>query len=170
MTITGSEIMERLKFATRTIYLRSETQRDTLIQLARNLPLDKEKPLEIVVREKQKARCLDANSLMWAGPLKDISEQALFAGKKYSAEVWHHYFKCEFLPEPDFCDADLVKDGYKKWEVAPDGTRVLVGSTSDLTKRGFALYLTEIEAFGANLGVMYSFILPRLRLSARILA
>lgn len=146
--------MNRQKFATRTILLKGETQRDTLIQLARNLPLDKENPLEIVVREKQKGRGLDANALMWAGALKDISEQAWFGGKKYSAEVWHHYFKVQFLPEQ--AEEGITKEGYRKWETAPNGDRVPVGSTGDLTKKGFALYLTELEAYGANLGVMYS--------------
>lgn len=148
----------RQKFPTRTIYLVGETQRDTLIQLARNLPLDKVNPLEIVVREKQKVRGLDANGRMWAGPLADIAEQAWMGGRKYSAEVWHHYFKTEFLPDFEFKDFDptIAKEGYGKWDYAPNGERVLVGSTTQLTVKGFALYLLEVEAFGANLGVQFS--------------
>jgi hypothetical protein len=33
---------------------------------------------------------------------------------------------------------------------------MLVGSTTQLTKPGFALYLTQVEAFGGNMGVEFS--------------
>jgi hypothetical protein len=145
--------MNREKFTTRTILLRADQQRDIATALINNLPLDASDPLEIVVREQVKARKPDQNSLMWSGPLRDIAEQAYAAGRTYSAEIWHEHFKREYLPE-EF-DPELCKEGYRKWDYTPGGERVMVGSTTQLTVRGFALYLQQVEAFGANLGVQY---------------
>ncbi len=91
---------------------------------------------------------------MWAGPLRDIAEQAWIEGRQHSAEVWHEYFKRELLPE-EF-DPERCKENYAKWAYDPGGERVLIGSTTQLTVKGFAEYLTAIEAFGAALGVMFS--------------
>lgn len=145
---------ERSKFQERKLYLVSDIQRETILNLVRNLPADSVRPLEIVVREKTKTRGLDANARMWVGPLRDIAEQAWVGGRSYTAEVWHEHFKKEFLPE-EF-DAELTKEGYSKWDYTPGGDRVLVGSTTQLTVKGFAQYMTQVEAFGANLGVEFS--------------
>lgn len=143
----------REKFTTRTIRLVGATQFDTVISLLHHLPIDEKNPLEIVIREQVKTRKLDANAAMWAGPLRDIAEQAWSGGRQYSAEVWHEFMKQRFLYE-EF-DSELTKEGYLKWDFAPDGTRILVGSTTQLTVKGFALYLQQIEAFGASLGVQF---------------
>jgi hypothetical protein len=74
-------------------------------------------------------------------------------GRQYSALIWHEYFKEKFLP--DFPDPKLVKEGYRKYEETPDGKRVLVGSTSKLTKLGFSNYMEQIYAYGADLGVRF---------------
>lgn len=142
-----------VNFQRRIIYLRGEEQRATLLALVRNLPLDAEKPLQVTIEEFRQPRKLDQNALMWAGPLKDISEQGYLEGKRFSPEAWHELFKREFLPE-EF-DPVLCRDSYKKWEYTPDGQRVLVGSTSMLTVKGMAQHITQIEAFGASLGVQY---------------
>lgn len=140
--------MSRPKFQTRKILLRSEVQRDNLLALIPNLPMDNDKPLEIVIREEVKVRGLDQNALMWVGPLDDIEKQAWVHGRQYSAEVWHEYFKEEFLPE-DY-DEELTKEGYCKWDYGPDGKRRLIGSTKQLTKKGFSQYLNKVEAHAAT--------------------
>lgn len=146
---------ERQPYPTRTILLPSELQRQTALTLLANAPLDPERPLEFVLRERPKARRPDQNALMWAGPLRDIAEQAYVNGRTYTAEVWHEHMKREFLPE-DF-DPVLCKQGYRKWDMNPRGERVLVGSTTELTVRGFALYLHEVEAYAqTELGVQFS--------------
>lgn len=147
-------LIMREKFPTKTVYLRTDVQRKTLHAIVDSLPLDAEKPLECIFREEQKRRRLDQNAAMWAGPLRDIAEQAYIQGRTYSAEIWHEHFKEQFLPE-DF-DAELCKEGYRKWDFTPAGKRVLIGSTTQLTIKGFALYLQQVEAFGANLGVQFS--------------
>lgn len=106
------------------------------------------------MREEVKARKPDQNALMWSGPLADIANQAWHNGCQYPAEVWHETYKRLYLPE-EF-DAELCKEGYRKWAIDRDGERVLIGSTTQLTVRGFAQYLEQVIADGAGMGVMFS--------------
>lgn len=152
----------RPPYQTRTIRLLGEIQRGTAEAMLRNAPLDSERPLELMLREEPKARRPDQNAAMWAGPLRDIAEQAWIRGRQFSAEVWHEHFKREYLPENDDPDlypelALLVKnpETYRKWDMTPKGDRVLVGSTTQLTERGFSDYMRQIEADGSDMGVEF---------------
>ena len=146
--------MTRQKFEQRRLLLRGQEQVDRAIALLRTVPLDAAKPLEVLVREEVKGRKLDQNALMWAGPLKDIAEQCWAQQRQYSAEIWHEYFKAQFLPET--YDPDLCKtEHYRKWDYDPGGAPALVGSSTDLTIKGFAQYLEQIHAFGAQMGVEF---------------
>jgi len=144
----------RTEYLTKTIRLIGKLQIDTAINAIQNAPIDSDKPLEVIIREEQKGRSLSANALMWAGPLNDIASQAWVHGRQYSALIWHEYFKEKFLP--DFPDPKQVKEGYRKYEETPDGKRILIGSTQKLTKHGFNLYIENIYAYGADLGVRFS--------------
>ena len=82
-------------------------------------------------------------------------------GRTYSDVIWHEMFKEKFLPDETTFQtpeqrAEMVKEKYRKYDTRPDGKRVLVGSTTELTIKGFAIYLQQVEAFCANLGVIYS--------------
>lgn len=145
--------MPRPPFVKRTIILRDFPIRDRALDLIRNLPIDADKPLQVVVSEYKAPRKLDQNALMWAGPLKNIAEQAWLDGKQFSADCWHHYFKVQLLPE-EF-DPELCLEDYRKWEYDPAGDRILVGSTTRLTKKGMAQHIEAIHAFGASLGVQF---------------
>jgi hypothetical protein len=136
----------------RTIPINGIRAIEAIERLLPNLPLDAN--LECVIRPEQKVRKLSQNAAMWAGPLTDIAKQAWVSGRQHSAKVWHEYFNEQFLPET--FDPELCKDGYRKWDFDPAGARRCVGSTTELTRKGFSLYLLEVEAFGANLGVLYS--------------
>lgn len=126
------------------------------MNLLGHVPIDPVKPLELIVREEQKIRGLDANALMWVGPLKDIAEQGWVDGRQYSDKVWHEYFKQEYLPEDNDPEiAELAKEGYRKWDTTPKGNRILVGSTTDLLRKGFSRYLQQVEAHGAQMGVQF---------------
>jgi len=137
----------------RKFILRDERVRDSLLALVRNLPIDPLRPVEVVAREEVKARKADQNALMWAGPLKDISEQAWLDGRQFTAETWHIYFRRQLLPEE--YDPELCLESYRKWDIDPAGDRVLVGSTTQLTIRGMAQYIEALEAFGSSLGVRF---------------
>lgn len=138
----------------RTFRLIGKSQIEVAINAIQNAPIDSEYPLEVIIRKEQKSRSLNANALMWAGPLNDIAQQAWVHGRQYSALIWHEYFKEKFLPE--FPDPKFTKEGYKKYEETPDGRRVLVGSTSKLTKFGFSNYMEYIYSYGAELGVRFT--------------
>lgn len=125
-----------------------------VIAAVRSAPLDPLRPLQVVIREEPRKRKPDQNALMWSGPLADLAQQAWIEGRQYSAEVWHEFAKKSFLPEEH--DPALTLEGYVKWDVDPAGDRVLVGSTTQLTPRGFSDYLEQLYAFGASLGVRFS--------------
>lgn len=131
----------------------SEEVRERIISAVRHLPIDTLRPIEVVFQEEQTKRKLDQNAMMFAGPLRDIAEQAYLDGRQFSVEVWHEYFKRQLLPES--YDPELCMEHYAKWSVDPAGDRVLVGSTTQLTVRGMAQYIEAIQAFGASLGVEF---------------
>ena len=91
---------KREKVNVPTIYLRTERQRAYAQKVIQEMPLDDENPVEVIVREKPKKRKLSLNDAMWAGPLKDIAEQAWHNNRQYSADEWHEGFKALFLPDP----------------------------------------------------------------------
>jgi hypothetical protein len=143
------------KFKTKTILLAGPVQVQTVLAAVPHLPLG----IEVVFREPVKVRGLDANARMWVGPLKDLAEQAWIGGRQYSAEIWHEHFKALYLPEENDPElADLVKDPetWKKWDYTPSGDRICIGSTTRLTQRGFSIYLEQVHADGAGLGVLFS--------------
>lgn len=145
--------MNRQLYTTRPFLLKTEQVRERLVLAIRNLPIDEVKPLEVVIREQVKQRKLDQQALLFAGPMRDISEQAWFEGRQHSVEVLHEYLKRELLPE-DF-DPELCLDGYVKWDIDPSGNRILIGSTKQLTVKGYSMYLEAVFAFGASLGVQF---------------
>lgn len=144
----------RAQYATRPFRLISQAVRDRVIAAIQNAPMDEARPLEVVIREEPKKRKQDQNSLMFAGPLRDITEQAWVEGRQFTLECWHSYCKGQFLPEA--YDPELTMEGYVKYDIDPAGDRVLVGSTTQLTVKGFAEYLEQIYAFGAALGVQFT--------------
>ena len=143
----------RPKFQQRTFRLVGRQQVDGLLALVRNLPVDAAYPIEVVLREEKRKRNVDQNALYWAGPLRDIAEQAWVSGQQYRAEVWHEFFKREFLPENE---CEMTRDGYRKWAYLPDGPRVLIGSTTHLTVKGMSEYVEQVYAYGASLGVQFT--------------
>lgn len=140
------------------IRLVGTSQRDSLLRIVQNLPLDGS--MECCIRPVRKVRSLPQNALMWAARLKDISQQAWVDGRQFSEEVWHEHLKREYLPEGDEEDlGKLVKDPekYRKWAILPSGERDLVGSTTQLTKYGFSQYMMQVEAWAAQeLGVRFT--------------
>lgn len=146
--------MNRSPFPPRTLVLKDESIRERAIVLIRNLPIDALEPLQIVVSDYKPPRKKSQNDLMWAGPLKDMEQQAYVEGRRFSAEVWHEWAKENFLP--DEFDPEHCREGYVKWTEGPDGKRRMIGSTTMLTKYGMSVYLEQLFAAGANLGVQFS--------------
>lgn len=127
----------------------NDTQRTTLINKLMSIPLDD--PIQVTIGNKTKARGLDQNGLMWKR-IGEISVQGWINKRQYSKECWHKYLKDNEMPE----EVEL-KDGTicSKWIEQIDGSMETI-STTELSARFFAKYITIIEAFGAGLGVMFS--------------
>lgn len=147
-----------MTYPPRTIKLDSQQRKELAIAAINNCPLDQN--LEVVIREQVKARTLDQNAAMFAGVLRDMENQLWVEGRTFSAEVWHEWAKAEYLPDENVEPYihELVKnpDTYRKWDINPRGERVLVGSTTQLTKYGFVQYHTQLEAYATSNGVLLS--------------
>lgn len=141
----------RPKFETRKFLLSKQTAVDGALGLIRNLPIDPDRPLEVVVREPVKGRSLDANAYYWLR-LGEIAQQAFIDGKQFDSEVWHTYLKRNVMPEQV-----TLKDGSvrSKWVEQPDGELDVI-STTKLEKSCFHDYTLCVEVFGAELGVRFS--------------
>lgn len=154
--------MKRQPVKLPTVYLRGPQQVAYLLKLIPNLPLDPDRPVEVVIREAARKRKVTLNDAYWAGPLRDIAEQAWTNGRLYSADEWHEGFKVLFLPDPDASDFDpshvVDPEAYQKWAINPvTGERRCVGSTTRLTDAGMRVYLLQVEAFAAEkFGVVFT--------------
>lgn len=145
-----------MKYTQRIISLNTPELRNTAKLAIDNAPTDIN--LEMVIREHKKQRSNSQNNLYWAD-LADIANQVWLDGRQYSAEVWHHYLKGMLLPnETEPYIFELVKnaDTYRKYQISPSGDRVLTGSTTDLTTYGFNQYMTQVQAWAGEHGVLFS--------------
>ena len=158
MRLSGPD-MTRSPYATRTVRLIGEAQRELAYAMLKNAPLDPDRPLELVLRESSRARGLDQNGLYWLR-LGEIAEQAWQGGKQYNSDVWHEYGRLKLMPETITTKTGEVRS---KWIELPDGTLTVI-STTQLERRCFAEYTTIVESFGAGLGVAFS-VNPRERVA-----
>ena len=142
------------------IRITGETTKLHAMKIIDGLPRDGS--IEVCIRKHQNKRNNDQNALYWAGPLKDIADQAIIDGIKYSERVWNVQLKTDFLPDEnlvsdEYLEKRVVKpEMYRKWDILPNGDRSLCASTPDLTEFGMAEYLEQVYAFGAELGVMFT--------------
>ena len=148
---------KRDKYPTRNIRLIGEVQVETAVRAVQLAPVDRDHPIEVVIREMVRARSSSANARYWA-VLHEIAEQGYVNCRTFSAETWHEHCRREFLPEDTDPEISLLvadPEKYRKWGYLPSGDRIIVGSTTDLTVRGFAEYLEQVYAMGAELGVLF---------------
>lgn len=151
MTAAARKAHKREQIEKVIVLIRSDQQKELLAKKISNFPVDCDHPIQIVISEQTKKRGLDQNGLMWKR-IGEIAYQAFINKRKYSKECWHKYLKDNEMPE----EVEL-KDGTicSKWVEQIDGSREVI-STTELSARCFAQYITIIEAFGAGLGVMFS--------------
>lgn len=96
--------------------------------------------------EAEDDRSLQQNRLYWGVILRQISERALIAGQRYTADAWHELFKRQFL-------------GYEVIKAPVAGRKRptiyrRLRSTTKLTVRQMSEYLERVIAFAAtDLGV-----------------
>jgi len=96
------------------------------------------KPLAVTVAEHKDKRHAQQNRLYWA-LLRQVANQAMVDGKRYSDEVWHEQFKRLLIGLVD------LPGGQKAGE-----------STTKLNVSEFAEYVNKVTAYAATeLGVIF---------------
>lgn len=106
---------------------------------------EQERFIEVRVYE-WKPRATDAqHAVIWVIN-EQIANQAWVAGRRFDAETWHEQLKRDHLPEE-------TKKGVKKWRALPNGERELNMSTTNLDREEKTVYINQIMARGAELGV-----------------
>lgn len=106
-------------------------------------------PVHVVeIKKHVKQRNHEQNSLQWAGMLADYSMQVVVDGRQYTAKVWHEHLKELHLPEQ--YEEGITLKNYVKWQEMPDGKLRLIGSTKQLTTKGFSEYMERCHAYGAQ--------------------
>lgn len=87
----------------------------------------------------KRKRTVPQNRRYWGkGVLAQIAAQATVNGRLYPAEVWHEQFKRMFIGVIEL----------------PNG-QVVGKSSTDLDTAQFSEFCTEVEAYGAGLGVTF---------------
>jgi hypothetical protein len=146
-----------MTYQPRTISLLTDTQKKLALAAITNAPTGQN--LEVVIREVKKQRSLDANAAYWAA-LNDIASQAWLNNRQYSADIWHIHCREQFTPdeatEPYIFELVKEVENYHKYDYLPNGERVCIASTTQLTKKGFSDYLENVFALGSELGVLFT--------------
>lgn len=94
---------------------------------------------ELVIRPHKRARSAEQNRRYWA-ILNEISGYPV-QGRTYDADAWHEYFKGKYIGKEEIR--------------LPNGealTRTL--STTTLDVGAFGDYMTQVEAWAANRGIL----------------
>lgn len=120
--------------------LTHELARNSAINLIKQLPVDSEHPLLVIIDEDR--RSLAQNRLMWS-VLTDISEQVIWIGEKLTKEEW------KIMITANLSGQKCIK--------GIGGGLVFIGqSTRKMNKKDFADVVTCAEQFGAEKGVIFS--------------
>lgn len=134
-------MQKRNPIAKITVLIRSEQQKEVLASKIANLPVDSERPIQIVISEQTKKRTLPQNNTMW-GMLGDISKQVEWYGMMLLDHEWK----------------DIFTASLKKQKVAPglDGGFVVLGThTSEMNVQEMIDMITLMQAFGVEKNVKF---------------
>lgn len=129
-------MQKRNPIAKMTFLIRSDQQKELLVSKISNLPVDSERPIQIVISEQTKKRTIHQNNIMW-GMLGDISKQVEWYGMMLLDHEWK----------------DIFTASLKKQKVAPglDGGFVVLGArTSEMSVQEMIDMITLMEAFGVE--------------------
>lgn len=125
----------------RQFVIRQESQYLAMCAYVRNnwkAMADQEKPLVVTVSEYKDKRHNQQNRLMWA-LLRQISDQAMISGQRYTDDCWHEELKGRLLGFVDL----------------PGGGKMPI-STASLNVAEFADYVNRLTAYAATeLGVIF---------------
>ena len=141
----------RDKYKARSILLIGAAQKALMHAAIDNAPIDPDRPLEGLIREKPKERGLDQNGLYWLR-LGEIAEQVWINNRQFNSDAWHEYARRHWMQETITTKTGEIRS---KWIEAPSGELTVI-STTQLERGCFAEYTTIVEAEGAKLGTQFS--------------
>jgi len=122
------------------IRLTHEIARNNAINLIKQLPVDSDHPLRVIVDEDKRSNA--QNRMMWA-VLGDIAKQVTWNNEKLTAEEWKHLITANL-------------HGQKCVRGIQGGLVFMGQSTRKMSKKEFADVVTCAEQFGAENGVLFS--------------
>lgn len=120
------------------ILIDDERARGYALGIIKAMSLDE--PMLVTVEPYREKRSLEQNRRYWA-ILQDIAEQVKPSGDAYSANTWHKYFAGKHL-------------GIIETKLPNGKTTTEPVSTTTLKVDAFSEYMTKIEAFAAERGVL----------------
>lgn len=125
----------------RTIVLLTTREVDRAVTVLRGITLDVKPPWEIALRKHKTKRSLEQNKRYHA-VCSEIAEQLILHGRHYHPDTLKEYFKSLFIGTTE--------------AVYPDGTIVRQPiSTTTLSVGEFAEYMTKIDAWATEHGVIF---------------
>lgn len=150
----------RAAFDKRTLILRSDDVRERALALIRNLPIDAEKPLRIVIDDPLPAKSRDQEKKYHA-MIGDIARQFEHCGKKWPAEDMKRLLVDQFRRDTakDPAIAELWNSmGILEMAPALDGSGVVVLGiqTRRFPMRLASIFVEWLFAFGAELNIEWS--------------
>jgi len=133
------------------IRLTHEIARSNAINLIRQLPVDSEHPLRVIIDEDKRSNA--QNRLMWA-MMADLSNQVIWCGKKHPRETWKTLVGFQALKEIAAEDkkefnADYVQSLDKSTLLSIDV------STSNMNRKIFSTLILVAQKFGAEENVIF---------------
>jgi hypothetical protein len=110
-----------------------------VLSLLANFLISEKDDYELSIKPRKYSRSQQQNKRYWA-ILNEVAELKV-EGRRYAAEHWHEYFKGKFIGQE---------------EIPLPGGRTLVRpiSSTTLDVPAFADYMTQVEAFAAQRGLL----------------
>jgi len=110
-----------------------------VLSLLSNFLIREEDDYLLTIAPAKQSRSLQQNKRYWS-ILGEIAELEV-EGRKYTAEVWHEYFKGKFI-------------GHEEIALPSGETLVRPVSSTTLDVPAFADYMTQVEAWAAQRGLL----------------
>ena len=146
--------MKRQKFDERVVYCRTLENVEYAKELLDHVPLDTDKPIQMVLREIPRTRSIPLNSYFHMR-CSEVAEQVWVGEppRQFAMEAWKEYFGRNVMPEiVELADGTLVS----KWVESPDGNMSII-STARLSHECLCDYTTMVEAHASYMyGVRFS--------------
>lgn len=105
--------------------------------------------LTVTIEPEEDSKTVQQGKFLWGVVYKEMSEQAVIGGQKYSAEAWHELCKRQFLPRAK----TVTRVAGRKRPVVS----TTIGTTKGIGLRKMSAFIEQVMAFAqVDLGVRFS--------------